>query len=138
MKNKRFFLLSVLMVLVLSVILGVYFFNTISQKAEAALEELDQMVLNTVDLKDVPNGKYEGRYEAFPVKVKVRVHVLDHAITEIELLKHRNGQGKEAEEILERMLKAQNINVETISGATYSSKVIQKAVERALLSSLDD
>lgn len=137
MKKKRVVLISILVIMIISVIAGVNYFKSITQKAEAGTEQLNQMVLYDVDLTKIPDGEYEGYYEAFPVMVKVRVSVSKHSIMDIELLKHRNGQGKDAEVILTSIIKAQSVKVDTISGATYSSKVILKAVEIALLSSLE-
>ena len=62
----------------------------------------------------------------------MKVTVKNHAITDIDLLKHQNGQGKPAEVITERVLAAQSLKVDTVSGATMSSKVILLAIEDAL------
>ena len=65
---------------------------------------------------------------------KVSVTVKDNKITDITLLNHKNERGKPAEVIPEKVLKAQSLQVDTISGATNSSKVILKAIENALMS----
>ncbi len=49
----------------------------------------------------------------------------------IELLKHTHGQGGAAEAIPGKVIEAQTLQVDTISSATYSSKVILKAIEQA-------
>ncbi len=89
-------------------------------------------MVNDIDLSSIPDGEYIGDYSAFPVYVKVRVTVKDHKILSIKILEHQNGQGKPAEVIVSRVLDFQSLNVETISGATASSKVILKAIESAL------
>jgi len=58
--------------------------------------------------------------------------VQDHQIKEIELVRHDHGQGSSAEVIPDRILEAQSLEVDIVSGATASSKVILKAVENAL------
>ncbi len=78
------------------------------------------------------DGTYIGSYETTVVKVKVAVTVVNHTITEIEILKHDNGQGKEAEEILNDVIESQSVLVDSIAGATYSSKVILLAIIDAL------
>ncbi|MFO8059504.1 MAG: FMN-binding protein, partial [Bacillota bacterium] len=79
------------------------------------------------------DGTYDGSHEVFPVSVEVRVTVQDHRITRIELVKHTHGRGEAAEVIPDRVLEAQTLKVDAISGATYSSKAILKAIEDALL-----
>ena len=64
--------------------------------------------------------------------------VRDHRLESIELLEHENGKGTPAEVILERMLQHQTTAVDTVSGATCSSKVLRKAVENALAEGLLD
>lgn len=88
--------------------------------------------LHTPDLQKVADGKYEGSYQVFPVDVTARVTVKAHRIVSVELLKHFNGQGNAAEAITNRIIEAQTPEIDVISGATYSSKTILKAVETAL------
>jgi uncharacterized protein with FMN-binding domain len=45
-----------------------------------------------------------------------------------------NGKGKPAEVIPQKVMDAQSLQVDTISGVTSSSKVILKAIEKALVS----
>ena len=51
------------------------------------------------------------------VAAEVAVTVKDHKIANIVLLSHKNGRGKPAEVIPEKVLKAQSLQVDTISGA---------------------
>jgi len=48
------------------------------------------------------------------------------------ILEHDNGKGGKAEKIVDDVIKAQSLNVDVVSGATVSSKVILKAGEMAL------
>lgn len=80
----------------------------------------------------IHDGVYKGGYFLLPVRVEVRVIVKSGKIQSIELLKHFNGQGKPAEVLPDRILRAQSIDVDVISGATHSSVVILKAIENAL------
>ncbi len=99
---------------------------------QAQLDKLETTQLETLDLSKVSNGTYEGSYTAFPVSVTLSVTVFDHQITSITILKHDNGQGKPAEVILSDVIDAQSLQVDVISGATYSSKVILLAIQNAL------
>lgn len=64
--------------------------------------------------------------------VIVDVKIVDHEIVEIDILKHINGQGGAAETIVDDVITQQTLLVDTITGATYSSKVILKAISNAL------
>ncbi|MGD9567751.1 MAG: FMN-binding protein [Sedimentibacter sp.] len=66
------------------------------------------------------------------MSVEVNVYIRNHEIKDINIIKHTNGQGGSAEKITELILQSQSLKVDAISGATYSSKVIIKAVENAL------
>lgn len=85
-----------------------------------------------IQLSTVSDGEYKGTSQSFPIDVEVNVTILDHKITKIELIKHVTGQGQSAEEILEDVIKQNSIEVDVISGATYSSKVILNAISNAL------
>jgi len=56
----------------------------------------------------------------------------DGAIVAINLLRHDNGRGASAEQVINDMVDKQTTDVDAISGATNSSNVIRKAVENAL------
>ncbi len=106
----------------------IFAYNTINDR----LEKLTDQIINTPNLNEIADGKYTGEASVFPVSVKVGIEVKKHRIVTIDMLKHTNGQGNEAEEIIERVLSKQQLNVDVITGATYSSKVILLAIEDAL------
>lgn len=101
-------------------------------KSQSDLKKLTTIEIQDVDLSKIENGFYEGKYKSFPISVKVQVTVNNHVIDDIKILKHINGQGGAAEKITENIIKSQSLEVDAITGATYSSKVIVKAVEDAL------
>lgn len=84
-----------------------------------------------IDLAAAKDGVYTGHYDSGPVIVDVEVTVKDHAITDIKLVRHRTGQGQAAEAMPGKILAAQSIKVDVVSGATMSSKVILLAIEDA-------
>jgi uncharacterized protein with FMN-binding domain len=120
-------LLSILLVLILAVA-GVYAY------LQKSLDQLVEMPISNIDLTKVEDGIYTGSYAKFPVDAKVKVTVKDHRITAIDLIEHGNGKGAPAEVIPGKVVEAQSLDVDAISGATYSSKVILKAIENALTS----
>ncbi len=96
------------------------------------LDQLIEIPIVDVDLSLVEDGTYTGEYGQFPVSVVVEVEVVNHEIISLEILKHDNGQGGPAEAILNDVIEQQSIDVDTIAGATYSSKVILLAIKDAL------
>ncbi|MGN0773960.1 MAG: FMN-binding protein [Candidatus Ventricola sp.] len=80
----------------------------------------------------VADGTYAGTAETPLVKVTVEVSVQDHILREIRLLRHENGQGAPAEAMLPEMLSRNTSEVDSVSGATLSSKAIRAAVRDAL------
>ena len=96
---------------------------------------IKEISISEVDMTRVPDGTYEGHCDTLLVSVDLSVAVKDHKITEVELLEHKNGKGKPAEVITDKVIQAQSLLVDTVSGATSSSKVILKAIENALESS---
>lgn len=99
---------------------------------EANLEGLKELAISDIDLSKVKDGVYIGKHSVFPVAVEVKVTVSNHKISGIELVKHKNGRGAAAEIIPDKVIESQTLQVDTVSGATYSSKVILKAIENAL------
>lgn len=96
------------------------------------LNNLVQMPISNVALDTIDDGIYEGNYSVFPITVKLNVAVKGHKITEILILEHINGQGGKAEAITDQVIEKQSLQVDIISGATYSSKVILRALSNAL------
>jgi len=125
MKKKLIIIVSTIIVLIFLVI---FVKNNISNN----LNILSKMKINDVDLSTINDGKYSGQYATFPVAVEVIVDIKNHKITAIDLIKHDNGKGKPAEAIIEDVVEKQTLDVDCIAGATYSSKVILKAIENAL------
>lgn len=116
-----------IVILVVGIIGGKYLISV--QKYKKAIRELK---ISNVDLSKISDGKYTGSYDVGYVGAKVAVTVKNNEIVDITLLSHKNERGKPAEVIPEKVVKAQSLQVDTISGATNSSKVILKAIENAL------
>ena len=98
----------------------------------AACVNLDKIVITNPDLKGISDGKYQGNSKVGPVMVTLDVNIQNSVITSIQIIRHRNGRGEKAEAIVPRIIDAQNLDVDVISGATYSSKAILLAAEDAL------
>jgi uncharacterized protein with FMN-binding domain len=130
MKRKRVLILAIVLAALAAAALGIQGFLT---NVDSNLAKLADMAPAQIDLTTLADGVYTGSYSVFPVSAKVSVTAKDHRITAIDLVEHKNGQGAGAEAIPGEVLKAQSLQVDSVSGATYSSKVILKAIENALL-----
>ena len=93
---------------------------------------VDGIMIEDINLQNVKDGQYAGEYSMGPVKVVVLVIVQDHIIKDIEITKHRHGKGAAAEKITEDVIRKQSLQVDVVTGATASSKIILKAIENAL------
>ncbi|MCK9329615.1 MAG: FMN-binding protein [Candidatus Cloacimonetes bacterium] len=128
-KKTKVFIIILFILLVIGG--GATYFVKMTEKS---LAELSSTEIVDVDLTTLDDGTYLGSYKAFPVSVEVEVTVLNHEITEIVILKHDSGQGEPAEVIILDVIEMQSLNVDLVSGATYSSKVILLAIHDALMS----
>jgi len=130
MKDKVLFtILAIAALIFAGSFIGTKMFKASVQKN---LIKLLASEIEDVDLSKVADGTYSGNYKVFPISVKVKVAVKDHQITSIEYVEHKSGKGAPAEAIRDNILEEQSLEVDVISGATYSSKAILKAVRNAL------
>lgn len=89
--------------------------------------------LTGVSLDTVADGTYEGSYRAFRWSNTVSVTVKDHRIVAIEQIKPQAlAKPETILALIDRVLEAQNTNVDTVSGATADKKAFLSAVENAL------
>lgn len=125
---------TIIIMIVVAVIVGIAITaKIVIGNIESNLKELKYLEIEEVDLSTIEDGTYSGEYSALPVSAKVRVTVEGHQIKDIELVEHMNGQGSGAETIPATVVEKQTLQIDTVSGATYSSKVIVKSIENALL-----
>ncbi len=129
---KKRTIITIVIVLTILVVLGLVANNLIQQMNEG-LNNLNTVEVSVIDLSTVPDGTYVGEYGQFPVSAVVEVTVLNHDITVIEIIEHNNGQGQNGELIIHSVVDEDSLQVDSIAGATYSSKVILLAIEDALI-----
>lgn len=120
-------------VLVISGIVGVKYLTSVNDYKD----KVASLNISNVDLSKIPDGTYTGSYGVTFVEAEVKVTVKDHKITKIDLVKHKNGKGASAEVITDSVVKAQSLDVDMVTGATSSSKVILKSIEKALNSATE-
>ena len=80
------------------------------------------------------DGTYTGSATGFGGRLSVRVTVSDGRISTIDVTSHNETSSyySKAKKVLSRMISAQSTNVDTVSGATYSSVGLINAVRNAL------
>jgi len=135
MRGKKSMMMKIIIgVLAVALAVGGYFtVNYVSQVNEYK-KRIANISITTVDLSKIPDGSYIGSCDAIMVAAKVQVDISNHTIKDIKLIHHKNERGKKAEVIVDEIKSAQSLKVDTITGATNSSKVILKAVQNALTS----
>lgn len=105
-------------------------------KLEVQVTKLQQEKEKTVDIKGTyPDGRWEGGAKGFGGVITVLVTVENGTISEIEITS-ADGEDKAylsmAEDIIPKIIEAQSADVDTVSGATFSSTGIRDAVSEAL------
>lgn len=127
---KKVFIISICILIVVCIGFGVKYLVSVNEYKK----EVKNINIKNVDLEKVKDGKYTGSCDVGYIKAVVNVQVKDNKIMSIKLLEHKNERGKKAETILGKVIKAQSVKVDTVTGATNSSKVILRAIESALQS----
>nr|WP_284781644.1 FMN-binding protein [Anaerococcus hydrogenalis]MDK7695521.1 FMN-binding protein [Anaerococcus hydrogenalis]MDK7697249.1 FMN-binding protein [Anaerococcus hydrogenalis]MDK7708548.1 FMN-binding protein [Anaerococcus hydrogenalis] len=84
--------------------------------------------------KNLKDGIYEGISEGFNGPIKVRVTISKGSITNVEILSHQEDDTyfARAQSIITKILGKPGKSVDTVSGATYSSRGIIDAVNDAV------
>ena len=104
-------------------------------KEDEAAEEEEQ-AKGSFDLED---GVYQGSGTGYRGNITVAVTIKDKQITSIEILSASDDEpffGR-AKGLIDQIIKKQSTKVDTVSGATYSSKGIISAVKNALTGEKD-
>jgi len=100
-------------------------------------QEGKNLPIAAVDFNNLKDGTYIGEYEGGMNKLrtnKVQVIVSSGEVTDIKILEHKENQKPEfTGKLYGGVIKAQSLQVDTISGATITSKAYLKSVENALL-----
>ena len=107
-----------------------------SEEVEAATEETEETeepveTAGTFDLKD---GIYRGSGTGFSGDITVAVQIKSGQITSIDVVSTSDDAAffNRAKAVLDSMIEKQTYNVDTVSGATFSSKGLINAVKNAL------
>jgi uncharacterized protein with FMN-binding domain len=133
-KNKKILLgMSILFILLVATLVLLMI-----PKVHKLNDFMENLVIEDINLNLVQDGEYYGNIDAGLIEVELEVVVREDKITDINLLKHKNGQGEAANQIVEFVIQEQSLEVDTISGATLSSQVILKTIEEAVEDGYED
>lgn len=145
-KKKFKILLCLLIILGLVVLSGV-----IALLADAPLrQELKTLTIGSVDFAKLQDGTYVGEYKAVKGKSRnatVEVTISGNKITKISILKGALGsngkpaklaEGMTIDDLFQRVIELESLQVDAISGATLTSKAHLKALEKALKQALEE
>lgn len=97
-------------------------------------KELIAINIEQIDFSKVREGIYNAKLDMQFISAKVLVTVTGNKVVKIDLLSHKHGPSKkyDAGKIIDSIIMKQSLDVDAVSGASGSSKVIKKAVEAAL------
>ena len=126
-RKRSLLVLAILLSLICLIFTAVYLKRVADYK-----KAVRETTIGGTDISNIPDGVYVGEYDVDFVYAKVEVTVQNGAVTNIDILEHKNGRGKPAEIVADRIIQEQRIDVDAVSGATNSSVVIKKAVEDAV------
>ena len=84
--------------------------------------------------KQYKDGVYEGVAEGFNGPIKVKVTIAKGSITKVEILSHKEDDPyfSKSKGVISKVLGKPGKNVDTVSGATFSSKGIIDAINNAV------
>ena len=100
-------------------------------------EQADQTENGTEPVKgsfDLPDGVYKGTGTGYAGEITVAVQIQDKEIVSIDILSSSDDAAffNRAKAVIDRIIEKQSLDVDVVSGATYSSNGIISAVKNAL------
>ena len=135
---REFWMRLMSVVVIVGLILG---YNSVLE-ARAKDEEIAKLNAKIESLEDedskngaYKDGTYTGEADGFGGTVKVEVIVKKQKIEEVNIVSADGEDGSYltmAKDIIPKILDAQSAEVDTISGATFSSTGIKNATKQAL------
>jgi uncharacterized protein with FMN-binding domain len=133
-KFRMMIIIPAALVTIVGLVLGGGILFTAGERREAK-----NLPIAVIDFKKINDGTYIGEYEGGMYKWranKVQVTVSSGSVTDIKTLGDKKaGCGEKPEltgELFNRVIEAQSLQVDAVSGATLTSKAYLKSVENAL------
>jgi uncharacterized protein with FMN-binding domain len=122
-------ILKVFGIIFLAIIIIFICFTTYLNQGQ---KEVLNTKINDIDLSNISDGFYTGGFKGYRWSNTVNVTVVNHKIVNITFVKGQQFRVKEVEDkLIGEVIDNQSLNVDTVTGATISSKAILKAIENA-------
>lgn len=133
-KRKGKVLVTIAIIFAVLVVIGV---GGAIACTSAERKEDSSLSIAAIDFKMLNDGTYTGEYEGMVGKMrsnKVQVTVSSGKVTGIKLLKENleKRPPEFTDELFNRVIETQSLQVDLMDGATITSKAYLKSVERAL------
>jgi len=125
-KGKKALLIVGIIIAVLVGLIAIVTFN--------GMGYVRKMAVNPVDLSKVADGAYAGTFKKGRFSYSVEVAVKDHRIQAVKMTSPKQAMNAIIEQIFARIVQDQSVKVDTVSGASLTTKAVSKAVENALSS----
>ncbi len=116
-------------------IVGIVVVALVGIMAIAALNGMGyvrKMTVNPVDLSKIDDGMYVGSFKKGRFSYSVEVVVKDHRIQEAKATDPKQVTSPIITQIFARIVQDQSVRVDTVSGASLTTKAVSKAAENAL------
>ena len=111
--------------------------ETVNEEQAGQTENETETVKGSFDL---PDGVYKGTGTGYAGEITVAVQIQDKQIISIEILSSSDDAAffNRAKVVIDRIIEKQALDIDVVSGATYSSNGIISAVKNALTGAKDD
>ena len=93
---------------------------------------ISEIEIRTPNLTQIHDGTFNGVFDAILISADVDVTVENHIITDVTINHHHHDRGHGAEIVAVEVVENQSLEVDAVSGATNSCRVILKAIQNAL------
>lgn len=109
----------------------------IKEEAKEKKEEKKTAAKGSFDLED---GVYKGTGTGYAGDITVSVQIKDKQIVSIDILSSSDDEAffSRAKAVIDKIIEGQTLDVDTVSGATFSSRGIISAVKNALTGEKDN
>ncbi len=102
--------------------------------ASKDLSDIKAVELKELELEKIDDGNYHGKYENGRFSNEVTVEIKAEKITDIKVTKPVLSSNEAfVSELKDILLSKQSLEIDTVSGATYTTKAYLKSIENALM-----
>ena len=101
--------------------------------ATRGMKEIRNLSIVDPDVSKIEDGVYEGSYRKTRWNYGVKVTIEGGRIADIEVT-NKSDSSDICSDAAQKMVEAQTVEIDTVSGASINTRAFQKAVENALRS----